>query len=568
MASTTATFAPKIYYFHPLLAGPASGWPRHLRRSRDLGFDHVLLAPPFAPGAGGDIFLTADHERLNPAIDQGQPADRVIEEFAQACRQHGLRLLLDIVLGRAAADGSLFQSAPAWFHAPGSAGAPVDPRVPRRQADAAYARFDDPDSAKALAGWWIERLDRLARAGVAGFRCEDPQLAPPSAWRHIIGASKRDHPDLRFLAWTPGLDWPSIAALTDVGFDAAFSSVAWWDGRAGWFVEEHELLRRIGSVIGCPEALFGPRLAYAVETSRHAPPPYRHLFRRAAAVSSGIMIPMGLEFASTIEMDRRRGSPDDLVADGRHCKAGLGDDIRDANALTAELAAFGVDGDMRLLTGPERPVTALLRSAAPDLGADRASVLVVINTDLQHDQLLPISLDPLPAGAGTAAKAEAVISGEREFAAALAAAEVRLFAARPSQPIKLPRPDKLAGNPAKQPRIVIDNVAPSVDAGRFAAKRVIGESVTMEADVFTDGHDMLAVELLWRAADADDWRRTPMLPLGNDRWRVTILPDRVGRYEFTVEAWLDRYGTFCRELEIKYKSGADVAVEILSLIHI
>jgi starch synthase (maltosyl-transferring) len=561
MASITTTFAPKIYYFHPLLAGPRRDWPLHLRRSRELGFDHILMAPPFAPGAGGDLFLTADHERAHPAIDEAQPADRVIEDFAQECRQHGLQLLLDLVLGRVAADGRLAQSAADWFDFPGSTGAPVDPRAPRRQADAAYARFDQPDAAKGLAGWWIERLEGWASAGVAGFRCEDPQFVPPNLWRHIIGASKRDHPDLRFLAWTVGMDWPSIGALAGVGFDAAFSSVAWWDGRAGWFVEEYNVLRGIGSVIGCPEALYGPRLAYVLGSARREPASFRHLLRRAAAASTGIMIPMGLEFASTIEMDRRRGTPDDLTGDGGNCKAGLAAEIRDANTLTEQLAGLAAGGAMRPLAAADRAVTALLRCGVPD--QDGPAAVVLINTDLRHDQPLPITLDPLPPAAAMAASADDIVSAARERDAALAAGEIRVLAARASQPVKLPRPDKLAAGLAKLPRIIVDNVSPEVDSGRFAAKRVIGEAVTIEADVFTDGHDLLTVETLWRAADSDDWRRAPMLPLGNDRWRAGILPDRVGRYEFTVEAWFDRYGTFCRELDIKQKSGVDIGVEIM-----
>ena len=79
---------------------------------------------------------------------------------------------------------------------------------------------------------------------------------PPDVWRHIIAAVKERFPACRFLAWTPGLNWHEIAGLRGSGFDAAFSSLPWWDGRASWFVEEHELLRGIGSIIACPEAPF------------------------------------------------------------------------------------------------------------------------------------------------------------------------------------------------------------------------------------------------------------------------------------------------------------------------
>src|SRR6202161_319307 len=92
---------------------------------------------------------------------------------------------------------------------------------------------------------------------------------------------------------------------------------------------------------------------------------------------------------------------------------------------------------------------------------------------------------------------------------------------------------------------------------------VIGEPISIEADVFTDGHEMLAVELLWRAADEGDWRRVQMHALANDCWRGTIAPERIGRYEFTVEAWWDRFGTFSRDLAVKHKARVDVSVELV-----
>src|SRR5206468_2427407 len=82
--------------------------------------------------------------------------------------------------------------------------------------------------------------------------------------------------------------------------------------------------------------------------------------------------------------------------------------------------------------------------------------------------------------------------------------------------------------------------------GPFAIKRVIGQSISVEADVFTDGHDLLGAELLWRAADEKDWQRAPLTPLNNDRWRGTFTPTRIGRHLFTVEAWRDDFGTLCR----------------------
>jgi len=90
-------------------------------------------------------------------------------------------------------------------------------------------------------------------------------------------------------------------------------------------------------------------------------------------------------------------------------------------------------------------------------------------------------------------------------------------------------------------RVVIENVTPSVDGGRFAVKRVVGDVVAVEADCFADGHDVVACQLLWRRAGASSWAAKPMAALGNDRWRATFTPDSLGDWQYTVRAWVDPF---------------------------
>ena len=90
-------------------------------------------------------------------------------------------------------------------------------------------------------------------------------------------------------------------------------------------------------------------------------------------------------------------------------------------------------------------------------------------------------------------------------------------------------------------RAVIDAVQPSVDGGRFAVKRVVGEPLEVEAHCFTDGHDVLRVMLRWRAEEDKEWREVEMQPLGNDRWSAAFAAPAPGRYRYTVTAWLDHF---------------------------
>jgi starch synthase (maltosyl-transferring) len=111
-------------------------------------------------------------------------------------------------------------------------------------------------------------------------------------------------------------------------------------------------------------------------------------------------------------------------------------------------------------------------------------------------------------------------------------------------------------------RVVIEKVSPEIDCGRFAIKRVVGESVVVEADVFADGHDEVACEVLY-GHGANSLQSSPMVPLGNDRWRGKFLIENLGSYRYTVEGWIDPFKTWLGALKKQVDAGQDVHVELL-----
>jgi starch synthase (maltosyl-transferring) len=116
-------------------------------------------------------------------------------------------------------------------------------------------------------------------------------------------------------------------------------------------------------------------------------------------------------------------------------------------------------------------------------------------------------------------------------------------------------------DPRLQKRVVIEQVTPEVDEGRFPAKRTVGETVIVEADVFADGHDLVAAALLWRRVGAREWKDARMTPLGNDRWRAAFTCAEFADYEYTVAGWIDRVATLQSAIAKKAAAGQDVAVE-------
>jgi starch synthase (maltosyl-transferring) len=111
-------------------------------------------------------------------------------------------------------------------------------------------------------------------------------------------------------------------------------------------------------------------------------------------------------------------------------------------------------------------------------------------------------------------------------------------------------------------RIVIERVSPEIDCGRFAIKRVVGETVDVEADVFGDGHDQVACRILyWQ--ENQEVQSAPMKPIGNDRWRGEFTVTTVGRYLYTVEGWIDPFRSWQGSLEKRIAAGQDIHVELL-----
>jgi starch synthase (maltosyl-transferring) len=112
-------------------------------------------------------------------------------------------------------------------------------------------------------------------------------------------------------------------------------------------------------------------------------------------------------------------------------------------------------------------------------------------------------------------------------------------------------------------RVIIENVTPRVDDGAFPIKRIVGDTVTVEADVFTDGHDAISCVLLYKKQGDSEWTETPMEPLVNDRWRGEFQVHELGCYLYTVSAWVDRFKTWSSALAKRVGASQDVSVDLM-----
>jgi starch synthase (maltosyl-transferring) len=119
-------------------------------------------------------------------------------------------------------------------------------------------------------------------------------------------------------------------------------------------------------------------------------------------------------------------------------------------------------------------------------------------------------------------------------------------------------------SPISVPRVVIETVTPQVDGGRFPVKRVVGESVSVAADIFIDGHQLLSAVILYRRAGDPSWSEARMDLAGNDRWTGTFQITALETYLYTVQAWIDPFATWKNALQKKAEAGQDVTAELLN----
>jgi starch synthase (maltosyl-transferring) len=548
--------SPRIYCINPLLVG-INGWPQLLDHCVALGFDHVLMARE--PAGTGSTATAA--------------GDLMLETLLHECAARDVRVLLDLSLAGVGSRDPLLQQHPDWFDAPQPAhGAARDPRHYAAQQSTARMRWEDPAVADAALAWWRQHLADLTDIGVAGFVCCAPDRTPIEVWRSLSEPLRERHACCHLLAWTPGCSSAQLAQFADCGFDAVFGSGAWWDFRADWWAQEHERLRAVAAPIAFPEDPFGPRLARQwnlndPDTIRRAAVRALHF---AAATGSGWLMPMGFEYGL---QEPLFGGYADAEAYRQACaesglRHDLSADIVQANRFVADTGSRYYGARIAMRSAPHAPLALIERRLLSE--AALPPLQIGINADLHLAQFKgPLLQADAEVLLGEAADTDANANTDTDSVAQHIVAPAALIVRR--SPILAPvvvapnrskRPAQLA---TRAPRIAIEAVTPMVDNGRFPVKRVVGEGLTVEADILIDGHDHLAAQLLWRSADSREWQSTPMREIGNDRWQAQLPPQslqRVGRYFFAIEAWRDAFESYRDELEKKSRAGLDLTLEL------
>ena len=420
----------------------------------------------------------------------------------EPARASGLGLLREISLYRAAPGDALLEEHPDWFvHGPRG---PV------------FRHLSDKD---ATVDWWAAELARLLAAGYAGFYCHDAHLTAPSVWARLRSAVWRIA-ETMFIAECFGATPADVTALRGVDFNFGVCSSCWWDFSEAWLDEDAARISRIGPAIAWaapPGSMGWPRTA-AIRALRFA-----------AAYAPGWLVEMGF-----------------LRAPGYD----LRDEVARLNALRHARDELRADVPAKLRSSPGARLAVL----------ERRGFIITANASLEREVTQPAATILPVLGA---ARLQALGTTAAELTPAgtvtLDPGGICFFTRAEPEPVVLP---PMAKPDCRKPRIAIEAITPQVDHGRYPVRRVVGELVTIEADLVADGHDKLAGEVLVRPADAMEGQAYPLTLIANDRWRAQVPLERMGRYVYTVSAWKDAFASFVHEVREKHAAGIPTRLEL------
>ncbi|MBB4659060.1 maltotransferase domain-containing protein [Parvularcula dongshanensis] len=483
----------------------------------------ILAAGSHAPGAAAEMASRLGFTAIlvSPYGPMGKPVRDVPDDTAAAVIREagtgGAAVIAEMPWLLHARSSPLIEAHPDWFE--GGAGRPegpiADPRLPS-QREARRLLIQRQELWEPLGQWFAERAKRLAAVGATGVRLPDLASAPAPFWSVVVGHLREALPDLLILGDALGGAFSGVAAAQDAGFDYILASDAWWDGRAGWFWDQKAALRV--PTLGMPQGPDGDELRTRMPAGEGFAGFAASRTARSLLTSEALLVP-----ASLIDQA------------GEDYEASL------KALLAARKAAGWLD-----VPGPLVPAgtRGLLRASGDLRSAEHAWALA------------PGEGEALTAAGGLMVPSGRAIVLGTDRLVALTRRDGTGDKALPERQSR-----KLLDDLASR-RVAIEDVYPVVNAGRFPAKRIVGDTLAVGADVFVDGHDIVAADLVLTEPGADPVR-VPMRKGLNDRFGAQVTLTRMGSASFAIEAFKDRYASWLDEVTKKRAAGVNVEVETI-----
>jgi starch synthase (maltosyl-transferring) len=530
----------RVYSIPASAVRSSSEWNFVLATSSGLGFDTLLLAL-----SNRNVFA----DRVS--------ADLELAKLVALANDRSLQIILDVPISSVPATSPAARMLGLFESGMGAR----DPRVPPAERQNLPIPFSDEAKARAWINALRRRLLELQELGVAGFCCRPGPDTPEWIFPILAGGGGQSEvANATIPLWASLSRLDAVREFEGLAFAGAFLPAADLL-EAGPLARLAEASRVFGEIIISPdEPLLGRQ---KFQNYDEAVPQNRSKFLLwvSAALGDGILVPMGFEYGLASRLARSIGAAKSWLELAAERPFDLSENIAAANAFVAgQSAQFKPSAATPLWPGGAGKILAGVRRSG-----DKTGIRVVLaNPGMDRDLSLPASSVSREIGEFLPLK-DALRSGPNlvpDDMLTLRAGELRILEGRRAAVIRSSEALVPAAEAVSAPRLVIEAVAPSADGCRHAVKRIVGDAVHIECDAYGEGHDPIAVALLWRASDETSWREKRMTPLGNDRWAADLPLERVGRYLFAVEAWRDEFAIFRIELQKKHEAGLPIALEM------
>jgi starch synthase (maltosyl-transferring) len=124
--------------------------------------------------------------------------------------------------------------------------------------------------------------------------------------------------------------------------------------------------------------------------------------------------------------------------------------------------------------------------------------------------------------------------------------------------VRLDKVDAMIGRSVG--RVVITDISPVVSCGQWPARAVEGETLTVSATVFREGHDLVGANVVLSGPDSRGaaFIRMHSVGAGTDRYEADIQVGSQGLWGFRIEAWADPIATWRHGIELKVGAGQTI----------
>ena len=377
-----------IYNLFPRLYSSVDTWAASAERAAGMGFNSIFLNPISRPGMSRSLYSVADFFAYNADFfPRPTRAEEELRRFLARCRELGLDVFMDLVANHTAIDSPLTQAHGDWYEHD-ERGEIVRPGCWEDDHQVTWGDLAQLDHAgtsdrAGLWGYFREVVRHALALGFTGFRCDAAYQIETDFWGELISNAKRDYPHALFLAETLGCSLDDTRRMAACGFDYIFNSSKWWDLRADWCLDAHEVTRHLAPSIAFAETHDTARLMHEVHGCEAA---FLQRLDLACFFSAGFMALCGQEYGFTRKPDVVRTTSADWENTGHDYAAHLARVL----ATKARLAPLHTESAIIPVPLPHDSILGFLKEW------EGQRVLLLLNTDVTHTQQMPpLQLAPL-----------------------------------------------------------------------------------------------------------------------------------------------------------------------------